>query len=506
MNAMNTQPRSFLTWSLVLLVLALSGPLIGHAAETKPLNVVLFVADDHGLDMGCYGNKAIRTPNMDRLASEGTLFRNAFCTTASCSASRSVILTGLQNHANGQYGHQHSFHHFGAFGSVRSLPVLMAEHGYRTARIGKFHVAPETVFHFETVLPNGQGTRHSIQMAENCREFIADKSKPFFLYFCVADPHRGGGKLKDKPEQPDAFGCNVKYAGMVDRAYDPKDMIVPPWLPDTPACRAELAQYSQAVSRIDEGIGRLVQLLKDAGQYDNTVIIYMSDNGPAFPGAKTTLYEPGMKLPLIVRSPDQKKRGVVTDAMVSWVDITPTILDFAGVKEVIAPPLIQGDPEDKGVPKRPAEMRRVKYVFHGQSFRPVLDQEKPDGWNEVYASHTFHEITMYYPMRVIRTDRYKLILNLAHQLPYPFASDLYESATWQSVLKGDSTALFGKRRISDYLQRPRYELYDLQTDPHEVINLAGKPEHKALFDELSAKLKAYQQKTRDPWISKYEYE
>ncbi|MCX7824281.1 MAG: sulfatase [Verrucomicrobiae bacterium] len=502
---MDTKTHSFFMRAFLLGALVISGSAGTDAAQARPFNVVLFVADDHGQDMGCYGNKVIQTPNMDRLAGEGTLFRNAFCTTASCSASRSVILSGLHNHANGQYGHQHSFHHFAAFGSVRSLPVILAEHGYRTARIGKFHVAPEAVFHFETVLPSGQGARHSVQMAENCREFIADKSKPFFLYFCVADPHRGGGKLKDKPGQPDAFGCNVKYAGMVDRTYDPKDVIVPAWLPDTPECRAELAQYSQAVSRIDEGIGRLVQLLKDAGQYERTVIIYTSDNGPAFPGAKTTLYEPGMKLPLIVRSPDQKKRGVVTDAMVSWVDITPTILDFAGVKEVIAPPLVQGDPEDMGGPKR-GPGRKVQYNFHGRSFRSVLEQEKPEGWNEVFASHTFHEITMYYPMRVIRTDRYKLILNLAHQLPYPFASDLYESSTWQSVLKGDSTALYGKRRVSDYLQRPRYELYDLQNDPHEIVNLAARPEHKAVFDDLSARLKAYQQKTRDPWISKYEYE
>ncbi|MGE3822243.1 MAG: sulfatase-like hydrolase/transferase, partial [Isosphaeraceae bacterium] len=332
------------------------------------------------------------------------------------------------------------------------------------------------------------------------------------------DPHRGGGPRTDDPLRPDAFGNNASYPGMTPRVYDPSDVIVPPWLPDTPATRAEIAQYYQAVSRVDEGVGRLVQILKDAGQYENTVIFYLSDNGPAFPGAKTTLYEPGMNLPLIVRDPSRKTGGVVSDALVSWVDLTPTILDFAGVTTVLAPPRVQGDPEDSpsarpDVPpatpkKKPARARaeNVPYVFHGKSFRPVLDGEPREGWGEVYASHTFHEITMYYPMRVVRTRRHKLILNLAHQLPYPFASDLFESATWQSALRGGPDARYGKRLIKDYVQRPRYELYDLENDPDEVVNLAERPEHKALFESLAGKLKDFQKATGDPWILKYDYE
>ena len=124
------------------------------AAESKRPNIVLIVSDDHGLDAaGCYGNPVIKTPNLDRLAAEGTRFTNAFCTSASCSASRSVILTGLYNHANGQYGHQHGYNNFHTFTNVKSLPVLLAEAGYRTGRIGKYHVAPEMVYKFNTALP-----------------------------------------------------------------------------------------------------------------------------------------------------------------------------------------------------------------------------------------------------------------------------------------------------------------------------------------------------------------
>jgi N-sulfoglucosamine sulfohydrolase len=222
-----------------------------------------------------------------------------------------------------------------------------------------------------------------------------------------------------------------------------------------------------------------------------------------------------MRLPLIVRAPGAKA-GVTNEAMVSWVDLAPTILDFAGVKQVLAAPLRQGEAEERGGgpggrgknAAAAAAGKLVPYAFHGRSFRATLGTggPAPEAWREVYASHTFHEITMYYPMRVIRTDRYKLIYNVAHQLPFPFATDLQESATWQSALKGGTGAKYGKRTIDAFVNRPKYELYDLQADPDEAVNLADKPDMRATLAELSAKLKAFQEKTKDPWVVKYEYE
>ena len=481
---------------LFLLWPALMSPLLAAA----PRNVVLFVADDMGLDAGCYGNRDVKTPHLDALAREGTLYRRAFCTTASCSASRSVILSGLHNHANGHYGHQHSVHNFHAFTLVQSLPVLLTRHGYRTARAGKFHVQPESVYQFGKVIP-GAGW-NPIALAEGSREFLADKSQPFFLYFCPLTPHRSGGALPDHPLQPNAFGNHQSIPGHTDVKYDAKTITVPAHLPDTPACRAELAQYYQAVTRTDASLGRLVQLLKETGQYENTLILFISDNGMPWPGAKTTLYEPGMRLPLVVRSPDQQKRGMASDAMVSWTDLTPTILDFAGVKQVFAPPWGPEGGGGKGAKKKGADLQ---YPFHGRSLLPTIEGGAPSGWDIVFGSHQFHEITMYYPMRCIRTDRYKLILNLAHPLPFPFASDLHESATWQDFMKS-GPKFYGQRRVQDYIQRPRYELYDLQSDPGETQNLAQSEAHKPLFEELAARLKMFQERTRDPWLSKYVYE
>ncbi|HUT95922.1 MAG TPA: sulfatase [Thermoguttaceae bacterium] len=464
-----------------LLAAVVLGSLIGPAGWAAERNVVLMVVDDQGLDAGCYGNPVIQTPSLDRLAADGTRFDYAFCTTASCSASRSVILTGMYNHANGQYGHQHSYHHFVSFPNVKSLPVSLSEAGYRTMQIGKYHVAPEEVYRFDHHVQ--ADTRSPVEMAEECREFVAaGDDRPFFLYFCTSDPHRGGGRVEDSPYKPDRFGNRPQgYPGVKTVTYDPKDVIVPPFLPDTPPCRAELAQYCQSVSRVDQGLGRLVQLLKDAGRYEETLVIYISDNGIAFPGAKTTTYEPGLRLPCVVRNPYNEKRGIATDAMVTWADLAPTILDFAGC-----------------LPK--------KSPIQGRSFLSVLDREKPDGWDEIYASHTFHEITMYYPMRVVRGRRYKLIWNLAHELPYPFASDLWASSTFQDRYRHGPATLYGKRAIGAYIHRPRFELYDLEKDPDEVHNLADDPAHAEILEAHQAKLKEFQKRTRDPWILKWEYE
>ena len=455
-----------------------------RTAQAAPRNVVLFVTDDQGQDAGCYGNKVLKTPHMDRLAAEGALFRHAFCTTASCSASRSVILSGLHNHATGQYGHQHGYNHFVSYSSIRSLPVLMTGAGYRTARIGKFHVAPEAVYQFDEALPGNP--RSPVEMADHCRDFIAASSdKPFFLYFCTADPHRGGGRADELPNKPDRFGNRKdggEYPGITPVLYDPKDVLVPPFLPDTPACRAELAQYYQSVSRVDQGLGRLVQHLKEAGHYDDTLILFISDHGIAFPGAKTTTYEPGLKSPCLVRNPYAKKHGISPEAMVSWVDLAPTILDFA---QATLPKQVQ---------------------FHGRSFLPVLEGDNPPGWDEIQASHTFHEITMYYPMRVVRGRKYKLIWNIAHPLPYPFASDLWEAPTWQSVFQQGPEARYGQRTVEAYIQRPRFELYDLESDPHEVRNLANDPAHATVLNDLQSRLKAFQARTKDPWILKWDYE
>jgi N-sulfoglucosamine sulfohydrolase len=337
---------------------------------------------------------------------------------------------------------------------------------------------------------NDPGTigRSPVEMADQSRSVIEAKDdRPFFLYFASDDPHRANAVLPDgKPTfdtwpEPNSFGNRpAGYPGITPIKYRPEEVRVPSFLPDTPACRAELAEYYQAVSRLDQGVGRLIAILKAAGQYESTLIIYISDNGMAFPGAKTTLYEPGMRLPCIVRRPGRKHPGALQPAMITWADLTPTILEIAGVAS------------EPG-------------AFDGRSISGGLDGEALTGWDEVFASHTFHEVQMYYPMRVMRTRRYKLIYNVAHELTFPFALDLFKSPTWISAVES-GRGIYGRRSIEQFLHRAKFELYDLDRDPDEIVNLAEDPAQQKIKAGLIDKLKAFQAASKDPWFRKWSYE
>ena len=487
-------------------------------ATAAEKNIIFFITDDESPTLGCYGDKIAVTPHIDSLAKDGTLFLNAFATTASCSASRSVVMSGLHNHKNGQYGHTHHFHKFSSYLDVVSLalPRVLANEGYRTAQIGKYHVAPREVFHFETFL-KGNG-RNPLQMANSCEAFIKAKDeRPFFLYFATEDPHRGGGvdKTYKGKFKPDLFGNLPKKGsrqGVKEVFYDANKVPIPAFLPDSPESRSELANYYQSCSRIDTGLGRLVEILKEAKLYDKTLIVFTSDHGMAFPGGKTTVFEGGLKVPFVVRNPYEKTRGVTSKAMLSHVDITPSLLDFAGglnpknnsPKKWINPNKYwQGKDYVKGENRN----GRNKFVsYQGKSWIPILGKDDDERFSTIFASHTFHEIQMYYPMRVYRDRKYKLIWNIAHAQPYPFASDLWASSTWQAQLVIGMEAPFGKKTLKEYIHRPKFELYAIDKDPHESKNLADNPDYADVLKQYKDLLKESQVKLNDPWVVKWRYE
>ncbi len=315
-------------WSTCLVVACCFWSAVGNprvaTAQVDALperNILVVITDDEGPTLGCYDDPAAKTPHVDQLAADGTRFTHAFATTASCSASRSVVLSGLHNHKNGQYGHQHHYHKFASYHNVvsLSLPRVLAGAGYRTARCGKFHVAPEEVYHFETTLPGAD--RNVVEMAENCRSFLEDRSdqRPFLLYFATNDPHRGNGNDRNSARnlQPNLFGNKPNrgsYLGVDEVFYATDEVPIPAFLSDTPETREELAQYYQSCARIDQGLGRLIEILQSSGLYDKTLVVFTSDHGMAFAGAKTTVYEPGLHVPLVVRNPYEPQRGVVSNA------------------------------------------------------------------------------------------------------------------------------------------------------------------------------------------------
>ncbi|QUE53352.1 sulfatase [Luteolibacter ambystomatis] len=495
--------------TIVCALFALAACVAPLSAAPKP-NIVLFVTDDESPIAGCYGSPVIQTPHLDALAKDGTMFTNAYATTASCSASRSVILTGTHNHANGQYGHVHDYHHFETYANCAaiSLPQQLKLLGYRTAHMGKNHVAPDSVYHYDQEL-KVTGPHDSPNWVKNCEPLFNEKSdQPFYLAFWTHDPHRSGEEQQSVPGdlKPNAFGnpqVGKEYPGIKEVIYDPSKVVVPSYLPDTPECRAEIAQYYQSATRTDKALGALVEALKKAGQYDNTIIIFTADHGMAFPGAKTTVYEAGLRVPFVVHMPGAKP-GVVNDAMISHLDLTPTLVDAAGGLDKAANAPKQLAPVEKAGLGENAGKKFTRY--QGRSWVGLVGREHGEGWDEISASHTFHEIQMYYPMRAIRDRRYKLIWNIASPLPFPFASDLWAASTWQGVWRKGPQALYGNRTVDSYIHRPPFELYDMEKDAAETKNLAEDPTHKELLESMKKRLKEMQKRTDDPWRLKWEYE
>ncbi len=440
-----------------------AAPLAAAIHTQQRRNILLLIADDLGLHTGAYGDHAARTPNLDRLATEGVRFTNAFCTTASCSPCRSVILSGLHNHANGQYGLAHAAHNQGYREFVRPLPQVLKDTGFRTGLIGKLHVNPASAFPWDYQPP--VNTRNVLEMAGKARDFFrAAAGRPWYLHVGFGDPHRAQQGF-----------ANRDYPGVTRLRFEASKVPVPSFLPDKPETRAELAEYYESANRMDQGAGFILEALREAGQVENTLVLFVSDNGIAFPNAKTNVYDSGTHLPMIVRSPAQRTRGLVNHAMASFTDIFPTLVDWAGVR-----------PPD--------------YPLHGRSLLPVLEESDPSGWDRVYFSHTFHEITMLYPMRGVRTRRYKYIRNLFPELEYPHASDLWASATWQAVLRQGAEAKLGQRPVSAYLRRPAEELYEFAVDPDEVRNLADRGEFRQALLSLRAEVQEWRTRTNDPWL------
>ena len=431
-----------------------------QAQPERRSNLLLIVADDLGLSLGCYDDRNARTPNLDKLASEGVRFTHAFATTASCSPSRSVMLTGLYNHQNGQYGLAQADHNFHLKSTVKPFAKIAKEAGYQTGVIGKFHVNPPQQFDWDTRQEGDTFDVDSLhQRVQQFTTQAAAKNKPFYLHVGFGDPHRGpGGRFH------------------VDRktSFDANEIKVPPFLADTPAAREDLAEYYEAVKRLDRGVGLIVETLRASGQLDNTLLVFISDNGMPFPNAKTNLYDSGVRLPMIARGAGLPA-GKITNAMASWIDLVPTFLDAASL------------------PARPD--------LPGRSWLAAARSENPTGWDRVFLSHTFHGVNMFYPIRGIRTRRHKYLRNLNPEIEFLHATDLASSPAWQ----GRNRALpMGKRQLQDYLHRPAEELYDLQSDPDEIVNLAAQPLHKATLDSLKTQVNQWLTETKDPWQDLYE--
>ncbi len=436
------------------------------SSSTAP-SVLLIIADDWSPIAGCYGNRVIQTPHIDALARRGVVFDHAFCTTPSCAASRANLLTGLYAHTHGQYGHSHDIHGFRTHEWVTSLPAVLRQAGVRSGLIGKQHIAPLAVYPFD-VFAAADATMSIRRLTDAVEGFLEETGdQPFYLQVAPTYPHRVGY----------AYGADLHHDEFPAFNYHPGDVDVPDWLPDLPEVRQDLAHYYEAISRWDHCVGRVLGALEGSGRADDTLVVVMSDHGMPFPGAKASSFEAGHHCPLIVAPPGAVERTPMrSQALVNWTDLMPTVLDHLDVDRNLWP-------------------RRLA----GRSFLSVLDESEPGGWHETYYAHCFHEVTNYFPYRVLRGRRYKFVQHLASDAPMPLPADLFRSPTWTAV-REQEVAILGRRSYDVTLHRPAEALYDLQADPLETHNHLDDPALRHVADAMRGKLMDLRIHTADPWL------
>jgi arylsulfatase A-like enzyme len=463
---------------LFLLVIVLLATATLRAADAPP-NVLIILSDDQSAaHLGCYGNKDVHTPNIDQLASEGMRFDRAYQTSPQCAPARGAMLTGRHTIDIGMIRFSAPLPR-----DVVMYPELLrAQKGYYAGLCGRsYHLNgnllnnPKIKPHLtEEDFPNipdrldyvkvapGDKDQDAPLRAETIRQFQeflgqVPKGKPFFLQLCWHDPHR--------PFSTD----ELPYK------HDPAKLTLPPFYPDSPAIRADLAAYYDEVARMDGNTGTVLKILEERGLKDNTIVIFMGDNGASQYRGKGTLNELGIHVPMIVRWPGVVKAGTSSSGLVSGEDLAPTLLEVANVE---APKNLTGVSFLDMLKDPSAKSKRDQ----------VISERGP------HATQLPRGTASFDLGRVIVMDRYKLIYNVTWQLPYQpvdFNLDNIKALDAEGKLEPKFKDLY----LADH--RPMFEMYDLEKDPWEMNNLDGKKETKEIEQDLKGRLAAWMIHHRD---------
>lgn len=414
----------------------------------RPKNLLVLLADDlSGRDLGCYGNADARTPAIDALARDGVRFERAYTAVGVCQPSRSSLYTGLYPHRHGAMG----------FGPIRAdvatWPELLRERGVFTAMVGKLDVDPLEKFPFEHLLRavDLPVRRDPAVWEHHMREVIERAAdRPFAALLAFVDPHRPFDEEAGAP------------------LTDPERVRVPAGLWDTPGTRAELAQYLDCVARLDRSVERVLAVLEQTGRARDTLVVLTSDNGASFPFAKSTLYEPGVRMPLIVRGPGVA--SAVHGEHVSLLDLLPTALELFG-----------------------AQARELD----GRSLVPLLLGGQSLGRQSFVTMQTENNREQARPARALHTARYKYIRNFGPDVA-TVSNVVGHTQTWESGKRAAASDPAIAARMRAYLYRPQEELYDLASDPAELTNLADAPQHADVLTRSRNELRTWMEAHGDP--------
>ena len=410
---------------------------VSDSTIDRPPNILYIHSHDTGRHVQPYGYW-VRTPHLQMLAEQGVLFRKAFCASPTCSGSRASLLTGQFCHNNGMLGLAHRGWKLNDYGEHLIHPLREA--GYRSILIGEQHISEDPgVIGYDEVVP--VDNNHATQVAPAANAMLRDTSEPFFMSVGFFETHR-------EFELP---------ASVRDSLYAQPA----PNLPDLEATREDVAAFKASARSLDEGIGSVLNELHRAGLEDNTLIVCTTDHGLAFPRQKATLYDRGTGVLTIVRGPGGFTGGKVFDAMVSHLDIYPTLCELAGVPT-------------------------PDYAY-GKSILPLISGEVDRLHDEVFTEMTFH--AAYEPQRAVRTERWTYIRRF-HDYQHPVLANCDDSATKDLLV----AAGWGDQIV------PEERLYDLLLDPNENANLAYDESHASVREDLAARVGAWMEATDDPLL------
>lgn len=410
------------------------------------MNVLYLHTHDMGRWNSAYGYP-LPTPNMLQLARESTVFRQAHCAAPTCSPSRAAMLTGQSAHQSGMLGLVHRG--FRLANPERHLASYLRQNGFNTALFGvqhEFSWDKANEFYDHYVQP------HSIEVPPGTNDSAAadafahwltqrNEKKPFFAAIGFYAPHR-------------PFVNNQKDTGDY--------RMPPPPLPDNAMSRQDFADYAATLQLADEAVGKVLQVLKQTQYYDETCILFTTDHGPAFPFMKCNLTDHGTGVTLMIRDPRQSAAVGVSDALVSHIDVFPTVCEVTGVA---VPPWAQG-----------------------YSLIPLLDDPHGSVRDRLHAEVTYH--AAYEPMRSVRTQRYKLIRNYL---------DESNTRVLPNIDRGATKTFLMDHGLRQY-QRPREELYDLYMDPYEGRNLVDHPDYQNVLQQMRFHLDQWMKDTQDPLL------
>lgn len=436
-----------------LLRLGLFALLLGTAAAAEKPNFLFIFADDlASYELGCYGGKNVPTPNLDRLAGQGMRCTQMFASEAMCVPIRSSLYTGLFPVRNGACRN-----HEAVKPGTKSVPHYLEPLGYRVGLTGKVHVRPKECFPFVSVPgfePNCTAPTANYTL-DGIRQFMRQNpQQPFCLFVCSTLPHA-----------PWTVG---------DATHFPPDKLkLPPIWPDTPELRAAFSKYCVEVEALDQQVGHVLKALEESGAAPNTLVIFGGEQGAQFPGEKWTLFAPGVNSALLARWPGRIKAGAVSDALMHYEDVLPTLIAAAG-----------GTPPEN---------------LDGRSFLPVLTGAKTEHREFVFGVHNNVPEGRPYPIRSICSRDYKLILNLLPQQPYheKHVMDIDRENYWKATAAAAARDPAVARPLERYLKRLPVELYAVNKDPWELENLADRPELAAIRRGLEEKLRVWMQEQGD---------